>query len=139
MAYGGAAGGAAAASAAAAKKRREQEEEEQMTTYSPEELNDEWEFKIVRSTFEAFGNPQKFKQMLKEEAEAGWVLVEKFDNGRVRLKRPASARKQDHLLPPEINPYRTSYGGTELTLVLVIIGLVGLLAFGTILAIVLIS
>jgi hypothetical protein len=139
MVAGGAAGGAAASAAAAAKKRREQEEEEQMTTYSTEDLNEEWEFKIVRSAFEAFGNPRKFKQMLKEEAEAGWVLVEKFDNGRVRLKRPASARKQDHLLPPEINPYRTSYGMPEMTMVLVIVGLVGLLAFGTILVVVLAS
>lgn len=128
---GGAAGGAAAA---AAKKRREQqEEEEQLTTYTPEELREEWEFKIVRSAFGAFGNAQKLKQMLKEEAEAGWVLVEKFDNTRVRLKRPAHVRKQDHMLPPEINPYRTTYGSGEATLVFVIVGMSVLLAVGIIL------
>ncbi len=87
----GAAGGAAAA-AAAAKRRREQEEEEELTSYQESDLNDDWEFKIVRSMTSAFKNPDKLRQALAEEAQAGWVLVEKFDNGRLRLKRPASAR-----------------------------------------------
>lgn len=48
MAYG--AGGAAAA-AAAAKRRRQMlaEEEEDMIQYTPDDLNNDWEFKIVRS------------------------------------------------------------------------------------------
>lgn len=129
----GYAGGAAGGAAAAKKRREQQEEEEQLTTYAPEDLREEWEFKIVRSAFGAFGNAQKLKQMLKEEAEAGWVLVEKFDNTRVRLKRPAQVRKRDHLLPPEINPYRTTYGGSEMALVLLIIGVSVAVALGIIL------
>ena len=87
----GAASGAAAA--AAAKRRREQEEEEQLTSYRESDLNDDWEFKILRSMTSAFKNPDKLRQTLAEEAQAGWVLVEKFDNGRLRLKRPASRRR----------------------------------------------
>jgi hypothetical protein len=37
--------------------------------------------------------------------------VEKFDNGRIRLKRPASAQKRDQFA--EIDPYRTFVGYTE--------------------------
>ena len=43
-----------------------------------------------------------------EEKRAGSVLVEKFDNMRLRFKRPMSARENDHTLP--IDPYRTCYG-----------------------------
>ncbi len=132
MAYAGAA-------AAAEHRRRQQEEEEEMTDYTPEDLRDEWEFKIVRSAFESFRDPHKLKQMLKEEAEAGWVLVEKFDNGRVRLKRPASARKQDHLLPRDVDPYRTNYGAGQFALAMVIIGVIVAVMLGIMLPIILLS
>jgi hypothetical protein len=132
MAYaGGAAAGGAAA--AAAQRRREEEEEEHMTNYAPEDLNEDWEFKIVRSSFNKFRNSEQLKQMLKEESQAGWSLVEKFDNGRVRLKRPASASRNDHLLPREVDPYRTTYGGGEAALVLLILGVTGAALFAIIL------
>lgn len=132
MAYGGgaAAGGAAAA---AAKRRRDQQEEESMTTYTQDELNEDWEFKILRSSFDSFRNTEMLKQMLKEESQAGWVLVEKFDNGRVRLKRPASAQRQDHMLPPDVDPYRTTYGRGDAALVLLILGVTGTALLGIIL------
>lgn len=134
MTYAGGAAASGAAAAAAAAKRR-QEEEEHMTPYTPEELNEDWEFKIVRSTLEAFRSPEKLKLMLKEESRAGWTLVEKFDNGRVRLKRPAHARRNDHTLPPDVDPYRTTYGTGEFTLAMTIMGVVVALAFGIILLI----
>ena len=63
-----------------------------MTPYQDQDLSGDWEFKILRSVTGAFGKPEKLKEALDQEAKAGWVLVEKFDNGRIRLKRPASAR-----------------------------------------------
>jgi hypothetical protein len=41
------------------------------------------------------------QRYLAEEAQAGWTLVEKFDNSRIRLKRPAAApaRRPMHLRP----------------------------------------
>jgi hypothetical protein len=39
--------------------------------------------------------------------------MEKFDDNRVRLKRPASARAQDPSRPPGYDPYRTRYGISE--------------------------
>jgi hypothetical protein len=98
------------AAAAAAARQRLLAEEEEMTHYSTEDLNDDWEFKIVRANTAAFGNPAKLRQLQEEEARAGWVMVEKFDNSRVRFKRPASARAQDTALPPDVDPYRVYYG-----------------------------
>lgn len=108
-----------------------------MTTYTTEDLRDDWEFKIVRSYFEAFRNPQKLQQVIAEEARAGWVLVEKFDNGRLRFKRPASARANDQLLPPEVDPYRSYYGTNSSAIMWVLLGMTIFLVLGTILAIIL--
>ncbi len=94
--------------AAAARRRREQEEEE-MSTYSPEDLN-QYEFKIVRSLSGNLGNPKKFHQLLEEEGQSGWQLVEKLDDRRVRFKRPISAREKDAMLPEGVNPYRSYFG-----------------------------
>jgi hypothetical protein len=105
------AAGSAAAAAAAAKRKAEQEEEEELTSYQEHELNDDWEFKILRSMTGAFKHPDKLRQTLDEESQAGWVLVEKFDNGRLRLKRPASARGRDNAL--SFDPYRAYIGYTE--------------------------
>jgi hypothetical protein len=59
------------------------------------------------------------REILDEEASAGWLLVEKFDDGRLRLKRPASARANDQLL--SVDPYRTYIGYTETQFVFVIL------------------
>ena len=95
---------AAAEAQRAAEKRRREEEE--MTTYSPHDLNEDWEFKILRSAMGSFAVPEKLRDILAEEARAGWSLVEVFDHQRIRLKRPASARQADGRL--EFDPYRTS-------------------------------
>lgn len=118
------------AAAAAEKRRRQQqeEEEERMTPYSSDELNGEWEFKIVRSESRAFRKPDVFQRLLNEESIAGWQLLEKLDNSRVRFKRPISARKRDNMLPQGLDPYRTQVGSdTRKTLLFIILG-VGLTA-----------
>jgi hypothetical protein len=48
--------------------------------------------------------------VLQEEAIAGWNLLEKFDNRRIRLKRLVTARANDVQLPAGYDPYRTRYG-----------------------------
>jgi hypothetical protein len=101
-----------AAHAAQEKRRKDEEEEEEMTNYSTEDLASNWEFKIVRSESGAFRKPEVFQNLLEEESIAGWELVEKLDNRRVRFKRNTSARRKDGMLPPGIDPYRTNYGSS---------------------------
>jgi hypothetical protein len=98
--------GAAAATAAAAAARMRQEEEN-MTKYSAEDL-DGWEFKIMRSAMGQFKNYQRLQQVCQEEARAGWELVEKFDDHRVRFKRRTDRRSGDRGLTTD--PYRTNVG-----------------------------
>jgi hypothetical protein len=118
--------GAAASSAAAAERRRLlAQEEEEMTPYSPTDLAQDWEFKIVRSAMGRFGNPAFLQRVLADEARAGWVLVEKFDQSRIRLKRPAAARERDGKL--DFDPYRTEAGTPQTILTLAILG--GILGF----------
>jgi len=92
MSAGAAAGAAAAAAAAAEAKRIRDEEEEELTSYGHDDLANEWEFKILRSTRPAFRDPDSLQKVLGEESRAGWVLVEKFDNSRIRLKLRQSRR-----------------------------------------------
>jgi hypothetical protein len=110
-------GGAAAAAAASRRQ-----EEEEMTSYSENELAEGWEFKILRSNMHAFRKPENLQKYLEEEGRAGWVLVEKFDDNRVRLKRPASARRGDAAL--NFDPYRTQVGLSDTGMVFMILGIV---------------
>ena len=71
---------------AAAEMQRQEEEE--MTKYTDADLQGDWEFKIVRSNLAGFRKPEVLQQVCAEEAKAGWILVEKFDNQRLRFKRP---------------------------------------------------
>jgi hypothetical protein len=96
---------AAAAAAQRALEERRREEEE-MTTYSPRDLDEDWEFKILRSARGSFAVPERLREILADEARAGWKLVEIFDQYRIRLKRPASSRDADGRL--EFDPYRIS-------------------------------
>jgi hypothetical protein len=111
--------GAAAAAAAIARRRRE-EEEETMSGYSHADLAEGWEFKILRSAAGSFRDPDRLHQALEAESRAGWILVEKFDNKRLRLKRPASARAGDGALG--LDPYGTSFGISEGAMTAMIIG-----------------
>jgi hypothetical protein len=99
------------AAAAAAAAQRQMEEEERMTTYGPEDLQNDWEFKIVRANDGAFRNQAKLTKLVDEEKQAGWVLLEKFDDSRVRFKRPRSMQAHDEQLRSQgIDPYRSQYG-----------------------------
>ena len=109
-----------AAIAAAEQRRQEEEEEERMTRYDNQELDSDWEFKIVRSNTGLFRNPDALRRVIEEEAVSGWQLLEKLDNNRVRFKRRANARQKDFMLPKGVDPYRTSVGGSPAALVLVL-------------------
>lgn len=91
-----------------------------MTGYTPTDLAEDWEFKILRSSTGAFKNPDTLRRFLAEEERAGWVLLEKFDSRRVRLKRPAAAKSGDATLG--FDPYRTTVGITDSQLTLIIMG-----------------
>lgn len=71
-----------------------------------------WEFKIVRANRELFRDREIFQQLCEEESQAGWILLEKLDDRRVRFKRPIALReivKSDVLA---IDPYRSHYGSS---------------------------
>lgn len=106
-----------------------------MSPYSPQDLGQDWEFKILRSASGAFKRSAFLRQCLDEEARAGWVLVEKFDDARVRLKRPASARDRDAKL--DLDPYRTYVGLTPQAQGLAIVAVVLGISLGILLTIVL--
>src|SRR6476646_3767380 len=71
-----------------------------------------WEFKIVRASRDLFRDPVVFQQMCQEESEAGWIMLEKLDDRRVRFKRPIAMR--DIIKAEFLNhdPYRCHYGPT---------------------------
>ncbi len=48
-------------------------------------------------------------------------MLEKFDDHRLRLKRPVEARQRDATLPEGIDPYRTQYGTLDNQTALVIV------------------
>ncbi len=71
-----------------------------------------WEFKIVRANRNLFRDPAVFQRLCAEEAEAGWIMLEKLDDRRVRFKRPIALReiiKSDFL---NYDPYRCHYGSS---------------------------
>lgn len=70
----------------------------------------EWEYKIVRSNRDLFRNPAIFHKLCDEEAEVGWMMLEKLDDRRVRFKRPANLRDQPSEELPRFDPYRSHYG-----------------------------
>ena len=118
-------GAVAAASAAAARKKREREaEEEELTKYNADDLEG-WEFKIVRAVTGKFKNPETLKRVCEEESRAGWELLEKFDNSRLRFKRRIENRSQDKHL--QIDPYRTHVGIGEGKLAFTIVGAIAII------------
>jgi len=123
-------GATAAAAHRAEEQRKQQEQEEEMSDYTSEDLSRDWEFKIVRSESGAFRKAEVVQQLIDEEAKAGWVLLEKLDNRRIRFKRPVSARGRDMLLPNGVDPYRTSYGRRSAAPAAIIALTVGLLVAG---------
>ena len=100
-------GGGRQAAAARARQQAEEEEEE-MAEHSDAELVPKHEFKIFRSGTGAFRHRDTLRDALDEEAQAGWTLVEKLDDHRVRLIRPTAASLNDLRL--DFDPYRTWFG-----------------------------
>ncbi len=86
------------------------EEEGDMTQYTRDDLQSDWEFKIVRSNTAVFRKPEVLDKLIEEEGQAGWVMLEKFDDSRVRFKRSRTARAKDAFLPDSVDPYRAQYG-----------------------------
>jgi hypothetical protein len=102
------------------QRQRQEHAEEEMTSYAPRELADDWEFKILRSISGEFRRPQRLAEILDQESRAGWMLVEKFDDRRIRLKRRSTASKDDRNL--DFDPYRSYVGTSESTLMFIIAG-----------------
>ncbi len=116
----------AVAAAAAHAARMRQQEEEDMTRYDPQDLS-QWEFKILRSHTNRFRDPTVLQRVISEERQGEWELLEKFDDGRLRFRRPVGARTEDGARPAGYDPYRTVYGITEASMVLWVVG--GILLF----------
>jgi hypothetical protein len=121
--------GAAAAAAAAEMQRREEEE---MTTYTAKDLAEGWEFKILRSNFATFRTPERLRAILDEEKRGGWTLVEKFDDTRIRLRRPVATKETQGDFDDAYDPYRTHVGMSQGVLAAVIIGVLSAVAFSLI-------
>ena len=100
--------------------KRRQEQEEAMVTYKSDDLNG-WEFKIVRSATGKFRKYENVQQVIREEAQAGWEMVEKFDDNRLRFKRRIERRSGDQFLNQD--PYRTNVGTNYNTVVLLVLGI----------------
>lgn len=84
-----------------------------------------WEFKIVRASRDLFGDPVVFQKLCNEEAIAGWILLEKLDDRRVRFKRLIALRDLIDGEKLSHDPYRTYYGSSWSPLT----GLVAIAAF----------
>jgi hypothetical protein len=131
MAY---SGGIAAAAAAEKRRRALLAEEEDVIQYTQDDLENDWEFKIVRANTPVFRNSRVLDKLIEEEAPAGWTMLEKLDDSRIRFKRPRSARAQDAYLAEGVDPYRTQYGTSipqrSLLAGMVGLGVVAFLVFG---------
>jgi len=128
MSY-GAIGATTGAAAARHRQMLLEKEEEEMTQYTQDDLDHDWEFKIVRSNSTAFRKREVLDKLLEEEARAGWTMLEKLDDSRIRFKRPSRARAQDAYLPPDVDPYRTHYGTVSSQQVIILLTVVGLALF----------
>jgi len=96
-------------------KRREEVEEENLTRYETNASSDQhkgWEFKILRTNSGGFRSRKVLHNVCAEESEAGWILLEKLDDHRLRFRRPIAARDRDQYC--KIDPYRTHYGLSEM-------------------------
>ncbi|HIK33593.1 MAG TPA: hypothetical protein IGS17_09310 [Oscillatoriales cyanobacterium M59_W2019_021] len=72
-----------------------------------------WEYKIVRASRDLFRDPKILKQLRDEEAEVGWILLEKLDDRRIRFKRPIAMANLLDIDSLKIDPYRSHYGPTS--------------------------
>ena len=98
---------------AALAAQRAMFKEEEMTHYGDDALSGDWEFKIVRASAGKFRDREEFENLLEQEKEFGWVLLEKLDNSRVRFKRHIKERSRDRMAGVERDPYRSIYGSSS--------------------------
>jgi hypothetical protein len=117
-------------------RRLEEEEEEEMSSPDAVEAT-RHEYKILRSATGAFRSPVKFSELLNEEARAGWELLEKLSDHRVRLRRHIKWRNDDARLSQD--PYRTRVGMSEDALTLWVVTAVSAVIGAIILAAVLLT
>ena len=68
----------------------------------------ELEYKVIQSQTPMFGDTAKMHEILDEEAKAGWRLLAKEDNYRLKLQRDISNRANDAGL--DLDAYRTTVG-----------------------------
>lgn len=68
----------------------------------------ELEYKVIQATTPHFAKSQNISAVMSEEEKAGWRLLEKCDNYKLRLQRDISHRANDKNLG--IDPYRTQVG-----------------------------
>ena len=66
------------------------------------------EFKTMQAQTPLFADTRKLQEVLAAEAKAGWDLLEKEDNYRIKLQRDISNREGDKDL--DFDPYRTNVG-----------------------------
>jgi hypothetical protein len=99
---------AVAMAAHRARIEQEQREEEAMSSYGDGDLAEDWEFKILRSPWAQFRNPDTLRAILAEEKQGGWILAEKFDDSRIRLKRRRSTKITVADFASGYDPYRTT-------------------------------
>ena len=95
-------------------RRREEVEEENLTRYESNTSSDQpkgWEFKILRTSSGGFRGRKILNKVCAEESQAGWILLEKLDDHRLRFRRPITSRDRDNNC--KIDPYRTRYGIAE--------------------------
>ncbi|MGV0024162.1 hypothetical protein [Phormidesmis priestleyi] len=71
-----------------------------------------WEFKIVRSHRDLFHDSAVLQRLCEEESHAGWILLEKLDDRRIRFKRPIALREIIKSEMMAIDPYRSHYGSS---------------------------
>ena len=68
----------------------------------------ELEYKVIQSQTPLFSDTAKMHEVLETEAKAGWRLLEKEDNYRIRLQRDIANRANDMNL--DIDAYRSTIG-----------------------------
>ena len=68
----------------------------------------ELEYKVIQSQTPMFSDTAKMHEILDEEAKAGWRLLAKEDNYRLKLQRDISNRANDTAL--DIDAHRTTVG-----------------------------
>lgn len=68
----------------------------------------ELEYKILQSQTPLFASTAKMHEALELESKAGWTLLEKEDNYRIKLQRNTSSRDNDKNL--DFDAYRSTVG-----------------------------